>query len=489
MNKTIRTIVVLSFLTGLVFSRTLAAESDNADLLMEIRALKKRVEELEKKVAENESKTAGVSTVPHGAKRADEEYGIGEKIEKSTGPVKIEKVLHGAKRAEGAYRLGEGEKVEEAALTIAADATFVLQGTPNANNAGEGEDSAFNASWSSDIEIQKVFENWGLAFIHLEPGLGDTIESELSVFSNVNRDAGDTEGIPEVTEVWYEQCFLNKQIAITGGKLDFTIYFDQNRYANDETTQFLAHMFRNSPVIEFPLNNALGLHTHIQMESAKFLAFDFGYFNANDTLKNIFDHGFYMGQINIKPAELLNYADKDEWGGNYRFYAWMNDRRHEKIVNENAPASDKTKLLNYGFGVSLDQMATDIFGFFARFGWERSDVLPAGIERADVRGAPTLEWAWSGGVQMAGNYYKRSEDVLGLAVGQVFPSIRWKDAAADDYGAGEGHVELYYKCQLNRCLAISPDFQLIWNPRGISHSWQGDNDVIFVYGARAQVDF
>jgi len=491
MKKRIMLILVLLFLIIFISPEAKGAEPTNKELLEEIRVLSKKVAELEKRLSEQEVKQAEVGKVLHGAKRGEEEYkdpSITERLkQQETKTIEIEKVLHGAKRAEFEYKPGEGLAV--AGLVIAADATFVLQGTPNANNAGAGEDSIFNASWSSDIEIEKAFSDWGLAFLHLEPGIGDTIESELSVFSNVNRDASPTDAIPEVTEVWYEHYFFNKQVAIGGGKLDFTVYFDQNQYANDETTQFLAHMFRNSPVIEFPSDNTLGFHTHICMEAARFLEFDFGYFNANVTWKNIFDHSFYMGQVNVIPVELLNYVNKDQWGGNYRFYVWINDRFHEKLANEVGALSDNTKEMNYGFGMSFDQMATDVFGLFARFGWQRPDIIPAGAQRGDSHGDPTLEWSWSTGVQMTGKYYKRPDDTFGFAIGQVFPSIEWKDAASDNYGAGEGHIELYYKCQLNKCLAISPDFQFIWNPRGVNHSWQGDNDMIFVYGARAQVDF
>ncbi len=240
MKKRIVLILVLFFLIIFISPEAKGESPTNRELLGEIRALKERVSELEKKLVEQKTESVEVKKVLHGAEREEKEYSLGKEVKKGIGHVEIEKVLHGAKRAEAEYRLGEGPKVEEAALVLGADATFVLQGTPNANNAGSGEDSIFSASWSSDIEIQKVFENWGLAFLHLEPGLGDTIESDLSVFSSVNRDAGPTDGIPEITEAWYEHYFFNKDIGLTGGLLDFTVYFDQNEYANDETTQFLA---------------------------------------------------------------------------------------------------------------------------------------------------------------------------------------------------------------------------------------------------------
>ena len=81
----------------------------------------------------------------------------------------------------------------------------------------------------------------------------------------------------------------------------------------------------------------------------------------------------------------------------------------------------------------------------------------------------------------------REDDVLAFAIGQVFPSEEYKDAG--NPGKGEGHIEAYYKLQVNKCLAISPDIQLIWNPNGVGKSSEGDNDTIFVYGMRAYLEF
>ena len=64
------------------------------------------------------------------------------------------------------------------------------------------------------------------------------------------------------------------------------------------------------------------------------------------------------------------------------------------------------------------------------------------------------------------------------------------DIPSDDYGdAGndddaEGHLEAYYNFRLNDNLAISPDYQLIWNPNG-----NDDADPINIFAMRGQLDF
>ncbi|MFH1791148.1 MAG: carbohydrate porin [Candidatus Omnitrophota bacterium] len=433
-----------------------AAEPTIAELMQEIQALKARVVELEQKV-----------------------------VSQSLNQVEIEKVVKGS--AEWMrYKPGEGVTLEKAALDIGAGATFVLQGTPDANNAGSSEDSICDGSWSMDIEIEKTFDDWGLAFLHLETGQSDGIEDELSLFSNVNRDADNAGANVKVTEAWYEHFLFGGQLSVMGGKLDTTILMDQNAFAHDETTQFLTHMFRNSPSIEFPADNNLGVHAYACLESMKCLGFEMGYYEGDGDWEDFFDHAVYTAQVDLKPAYILG-IDPEQWGGNYRLYWWINDRDHTKIVSLGETGSDETKEINYGFGLSFDQMVTDIFGLFARYGWQRPDIMPAdAVQSADTApSSPTIEHSWSAGMQVKGDYWNRADDVLAFAVGQAIASKSYKDAGGG--GKGEGHIEAYYNCKLNNCLAISPDFQIIWNPNGAPSD--EDNDVIFVYGMRGQVDF
>jgi len=459
MGKRITSILVLLFLTGFAFSQSWAGEPTTEELLKEIKALKTRVAGLEKRFSRQESKL-----------------------------VEQTKVVRGVKESLIKYVPGEGVEIEAAGLRIGADATFIFQGTPNANNAGSGEDSILDASYKACVEIEKEFDDWGLAFMELEAGQNDTIESELSLFSNVNAAAADSSGNIAIAKVFYEHYFFDRQLTLTCGKIDALDYMEQNEYRDDDKTQFLTGMFKHSPVIEGPSDNTLGLHALISLEPIQFLEFEGGIYETDADWDDIFDHMFYAAQVNVKPAELLG-ADAEQWGGNYRFYAWINDRFHEKLIDENDPATDDTKEMSYGFGISCDQMVTDVFGIFGSFAWQRPDILPAGATAATVADNPTLEWSWSAGAQMAGLYWNREDDVLGFAVGQVFPSEEWDDASSDAYGAGEGHIEAYYKCQLNECLAISPDIQIIWHPNGVRKESEGDDDTIFVYGVRAQVDF
>lgn len=264
------------------------------------------------------------------------------------------------------YEPGAGVTLPSCGIRMQADATFLVQGTPNANNVGDSRNkSRTDASWSSDIYIEKAFDDWGLALIHLEPGQGDALEGDLSVYSNVNRDSGDSGATLPVTELWYEHYLFDKQVTLTAGKIDASNYLDQNEFAYNETTQFLGRMFRNSPAVEWPNDNALGGSVAVAPAALPFLAANVTYVNANNTYEDIFDRVFVSSELVFKAAKAFGW-DESMWGGNYRAYWWYNGLDHAKLVAAGEPPSDDAKERNTGFGVSFDQRITDRFGVFAR---------------------------------------------------------------------------------------------------------------------------
>ncbi len=407
----------------------------------EIAELKARIIQLEERLAQQENKTVEVEKIAHGAERE-----ISEFIE---------------------YKPGEGVEIKPVGLRIGAGATFVLQGTNNANGdelAKNGED-ATDVSYSMDLEFEKTFSDYGLAFLHLETGAGAGVENELQVFSNVNRDADNSDNSVSVTEVWYEHYFKALPLTLTFGKIDPTAYLDTNEYANDECTQFLGHIFRNSPVMEFPDDNAAGIR--VAINPADFLGIEFAAMDANADWEDVLDNMFLAGQLNFKPKLL-------ERPGNYRVYGWLNDKDHIKWDD-----ALKTKEKSYGFGLSLDQEITDVFGAFARYGWQNPEVYADGSEFS-------LEQSWSAGIRLAGNLWGRNDDIFAIAFGQVMPSDDYKKAN-DLKAKTESHLEAYYNIKVNDHLSVSPDIQVIWDPYG-GDATNGDK-TIFVGGVRAQVDF
>lgn len=425
------TLVSGFFLTGLSF-----AEVSNDDLLKEINALREQVKRQEQRINELEERLVEQEAVPKTIEMAD---GTREELDK--------------------YILG--------GLNIGAGATFIIQGTNNANGddlSEEGEE-VMDGSYSVDLEIEKGFEDYGMAFLHLETGDGAGVEDELQVFSNVNRDADDSDNAVSVTEAWYEHYFNNIPAALMVGKIDGTVLVDTNEYANDECGQFLARIFRNSATIEFPDNSA---GARLGLEPAAFMDIQLLVMDADSDWEDIADEVFSAAQLNFKPNLF-------ERSGNYRLIGWLDARDHTEWGD---PTTTKEK--GHGFGISFDQELTDWLGAFLRYGWQDKDVYLNGE-------AFSLERAWSTGIQVAGSLWGRVDDVLGLAIGQAIPSDKYKDAGNSLNAKSEGHFEAYYNYVMNEHLTLTPDIQVIWNPYG-DDAVNGDS-TITVVGMKGQVDF
>ncbi|MCD6407609.1 carbohydrate porin [bacterium] len=328
-------------------------------------------------------------------------------------------------------------------ISVGIGATGIIQGTVNSD-----EDET-DATISVDIEFEKELQNYGKMYLHLEGGSGEGIDRKGYFFSPVNTDAVGNANI-DIAELWYEHYFRN--LTITFGKLDPTCYIDQNRFANDETTQFLNNTFKNNQTIEFP-DNTLGFH--FLFDNEKF-EIEGGFLDGDADWNEVFNNLFIFLQFNFKPE----FAEKE---GNYRVYGWMNNTPHTEFLN---PSEDDEK--NYGFGLSFDQFLTEKLGIFGRFGWENGKVSEN-------------EYGWSIGMNISGNCWGRKEDNVGIAFGQNIFSDDYKKAG--NSGKTESIFEIYYSWKLNEHLTISPDVQVVWNAGG------EDRDAIGVFGVRAQIDF
>jgi len=412
-------LILIFLILEMIFGSINICRADEEAIRAEITELKARIQQLEEKLVQQEQKTKGM------------------------------------------------EKFEEAfeGFSIGTGATMVLQGTHNANNTSTKNEDVADASYSIDLEIEKIFKEVdGRAFMHLETGQGQGVEDELTLFTNVNKDANTDESI-KIAEVYYEQNLFNKKMALTFGKLDPTVYLDTNAYANDETAQFLGRIFRNSPTIEFP-DNAGGLR--LALTPVEIFDIELGVWDADSDFEDVFDSVFLGSQINFKPK----FFNRE---GNYRFIGWSNDRNHTKWQD-----TTKDKENNYGFGLSFDQELTDNLGAFVRYGWQNPKVYL-------TDSSFSLEHAWSTGFQIKGGIWGRENDILSLGIGYAIPSDDYKKTDPARNAKKEGHFETYYNIHINEHLHLSPDLQVIWNPYGDDAI--NSDDTIVMGGLRAQVDF
>jgi len=442
----VKKVLVLIAAGVFVLGQTAFAEISNDDLLNEIRNLRQEMKKQEQRISELEEQLAGM---PKTVELSDMTI---EDFDKHLDTHLLHRI--------GDYQLLGG-------LKMGAGSTFIIQGTDNANGSSlsdKGEDVT-DASYSMYLTFEKEFEDYGKVFMGMETGDGAGVEDELQLFSNVNRDADDSDNSLCVAEAWHEHYFSAVPAALRAGKIDPTALIDNNDYANDECSQFLGRMFRNSPVIEFPDNSA-GLRLNI--EPVDIMGVSLLVMDGDGDWEDVADEIFFAGQLNFKPGLF-------DRNGNYRLIGWLNDRDHTKW-NDSSKNQEKA----YGIGISLDQELTDNLGMFARYGWQDPDVYLNGEEFS-------LEQAWSTGLRIAGSAWGREDDIVGIAVGQIMPSGEYKKSDSSRSAKDEGHFEAYYNYKVNDHLVLAPDLQVIWNPYGDDAS--NGNNTITVMGLRGQLDF
>ena len=164
-----------------------------------------------------------------------------------------------------------------------------------------------------------------------------------------------------ILEAWYAHTFSYKDtsLKITIGIIDATVYIDDNRFANDEITQFMNDVFVNTPLTT-PPSYDLGAVAEFNKGpfSAKLLGM---------TTKDGEEGPFYQYY-----ALQLGYTLNSKWGeGNYRIFGFITS-------DEFYDWEGKDKESIYGVGISIDQdlgfiknpFSKNPIGFFLRAGWQ-----------------------------------------------------------------------------------------------------------------------
>ncbi|MFH1645486.1 MAG: carbohydrate porin [Candidatus Omnitrophota bacterium] len=362
-------------------------------------------------------------------------------------------------------------------MNVAAGATFITQMAVSPNNNAD-KDDVTDASYSVSLEFEKEFQDKAKAFLCLETGDGQGVEDELEVFSNVNRDADDSDSGVSVSAAWYEHYLFEKQLDVTFGKLDPTCYLDQNEIANDECHHFVGRMFRNSSVIDFP-DNGPGLRLRLLMNKIDWIEVESQFLDGDGDWEDISDNFFISYQVSILPKILADLQ------GSYRLYGWTKRGSYTEWLD-----SSLTDENRYGFGLSFDQQIFESLTVFCRYGWVEDTVYD--IDITSSSGANySLEQAFSGGIRLSGTLWGRGDDHLAMAGGVNMPSSEYEDAGLGLFADDEYHLETYYSWQVNDNFILSPDMQIIWNPLGSDYQLADKrrDDTAAVFSLRGQVDF
>ena len=178
------------------------------------------------------------------------------------------------------------------------------------------------------------------------------------------QDSLGTNGVAQQANLYLSHLFLLQDLAdqhvqMALGRILMSDFFDTNRIANCEFTEFLSSCLVNDPTIPFP---DAGMGAVVRLAAVPWLHLQVGVADASahathsdlDTAFRSFSNAFGIAGFALSPFS-------GPRAGVYRFLFWYD------------PSSEGSGD-NHGFAVSFDQPATDRLSFFLRYGYADSPV-------------------------------------------------------------------------------------------------------------------
>ena len=290
----------------------------------------------------------------------------------------------------------------------------------------------------------------------------DDLEDDLKDINGRNRDY--------LLEAWYKHTFTftkDTSLGITLGIIDATGYIDDNNFANDEVNQFMNDIFVNNTltnlpsydpggVVEFKICNfsLRGLMMGSKMEGDP-VATEIGHLKNGapvfSDVEKYESYNYYALQIGYK-------LDTPMGEGNYRIYGFTTDDEFQ-----NWDGTDKENL--QGFGISVDQKLSEIFGLFVRAGWQ-DDKTPIDHD--------TL---YSGGLNLNGKLWGRENDEIGVG----YAYLEGADRGDIDHTSA---IEAYAKFKISEFSDATFDVQYVNDDMKQDEEQEG-----VVYGVRVNAYF
>lgn len=238
----------------------------------------------------------------------------------------------------------------------------------------------------------------------------------------------------------------DQTLSITAGLIDATNYLDENKYSNDEYTQFMNEALVNAPSFFAPSYDWGGA-----------LEWDAGRWSVHGVVMNVGENDA-GNSFNYFGTQIGYTVDTALGEGNYRIII----AGTSKDFPDPSGANQKriAQLL-----LSFDQQLGETFGAFLRIGWQDDD--PAVVYDA----------IYSGGMDIRGRAWGRPNDNIGLSVGYL-------SGGSLDVG-GTYVAETYYRFQVKDHFAVTVDAQYLRDKiRAGAASPHG-----YVFGVRSAVEF
>ncbi len=265
------------------------------------------------------------------------------------------------------------------------------------------------------------------------------------------------------------------------GKFTLTDDFDQNRYANNNRTQFLNYDFLYNTAWDYAADTRGYSYGAVAAVNQPRWRLALGVFMEPNTANGAdFDtidtrELGYNIELTLKPNNA---------GTVMRLLAYFNEARmgsYDAALSLGRATSTVPDLLKveiqggtkFGFGLNFEQPVADDgeTGVFARIGWNNGVHETWAYTESDRHA--------SLGIQVSGAQWGRKNDAFGVGYGVNAlsgPHREYLAAGGSGILLGDGRlnyghervIEAYYRVQLGTYVQLSPDFQRLENP-GYNH--------------------
>jgi hypothetical protein len=298
------------------------------------------------------------------------------------------------------------EKIEEAladaeehSVQIGIDAAITTQFASRTEGPEDFPNNQAYALASADLFFTAGIAQHTIFFADIVALSGAPPETEIPTLTLVN---GYTARLVaqnqlNLREVWLRTELFGQKLALTMGRLDLTNYFDNNAFANDETTQFLSDALVNNQMLGLSSN---GTGVAAEFDPKNGLRLKFGFQQSNDEASNLSDSMFTLSEVGytFTPFALPE--------GSYRLW-FRTDNTAEEDIRK-------------GFGISVDQKLTNAIGLFGRYGTQDLD--------DDGR-----DHFWSMGVGFQNGYIFNPQDTWGIGYSRMDLGSGYKETLVEGY--------------------------------------------------------
>jgi len=285
-------------------------------------------------------------------------------------------------------------------------------------------------------------------------------------------------------------------VKITAGKYSLADVFDLNNYSNSTRTQFMNWSIMNNGAWDFAANvrgytYILSAVVNWKRTTFKIAAASLPKTANGNELQTRIDSSL---SLNAEISQLFKVRGRDL---NLRLLAFNNHApmgiykdaiAHRVAGTPDIVAVEQHGRNKYGFGLNMDYAASDVLGIFARLGWNDG--------KTETWCFTEIDQTLSVGASLNGKYWKRPDDVAGIALaGNGLSKDHHNYLAAGGYGfvlgdgtlnyAPEGIAEVYYswKPSLKAPLYLSGDYQFVINP-----GYNSDRGPVNIFSFRVHVE-